>query len=76
MTNHDHTHPPRPGFFRTPTGWIITVVLLGLAVYLWVAHQAHVLAALPILVLLLCPLMHVFMHRGHGHGHNRPKDDT
>lgn len=74
MTDHDNIHPKRPGFFQTPTGWITTVVLLGLAVYLWVAHQAHVLAVLPILILLLCPLMHVFMHRGHRHDRHGPED--
>jgi hypothetical protein len=25
--------------------------------------------ALPLIILLACPLMHVFMHHGHGHGH-------
>jgi hypothetical protein len=34
--------------------------------FLWTEHQAHLLAALPYLILLLCPLMHIFMHRGHG----------
>jgi len=36
--------------------------------FLWTEHQAHLLAALPFLILLLCPLMHIFMHGGHGHG--------
>jgi hypothetical protein len=27
------------------------------------------LGILPYLLLLACPLMHVFMHRGHGAGH-------
>ena len=40
--------------------------------FLWTEHQAHLLAALPYLILLLCPLMHVFMHHGHS-GHH--KDD-
>ena len=35
----------------------------------WVEHQAHLLGALPYLLLLACPLMHVLMHRG-GHGHH------
>lgn len=30
-------------------------------------HEAHILGALPYLLLLLCPLMHLFMHGG-GHG--------
>ncbi len=43
--------------------------------FLWTEHQAHLLAALPYLILLLCPLMHVFMHGGHGSHGNHRKDD-
>jgi hypothetical protein len=32
---------------------------------------AHTLGALPYLLLAACPLMHVFMHHGHG-GHAHP----
>lgn len=35
---------------------------------LGIEHQAHLLGWLPWLFLLACPLMHVFMHGGHGHG--------
>lgn len=58
-------------FWRTPNG-LAAIVLIAIAgYYLLAEHQAHVFAALPWLVLLLCPLMHVFMHRGHGgHGHD------
>ena len=32
-------------------------------------HTAHVFGALPYVLLLACPLMHVYMHGGHGdHG--------
>ena len=40
----------------------ITLAMLG------IEHQAHLLGWLPWLFLLACPLMHVFMHGGHGHG--------
>jgi len=36
-------------------------------------HWRHVLDALPFLVVLACPLMHLFMH--HGHRHERRPDD-
>lgn len=36
--------------------------------FLFTEHQAHVIPYLPFLLLLLCPLMHLFMHRGHGAG--------
>jgi len=46
------------------------IVFLGAAgFFLWTEHKAHLLGALPFLVFLLCPLMHIFMHKGHG-GHH------
>jgi hypothetical protein len=33
-------------------------------------HRLHVLGYLPFLLLLACPLMHVFMHHGHSHGND------
>ncbi len=41
---------------------IIFAVLGGY--YLWMQHRAHVFQYLPLLVFLLCPLMHLF--GGHG----------
>nr|WP_304598712.1 DUF2933 domain-containing protein [Elioraea sp. Yellowstone] len=38
------------------------------ALYLLLEHTAHVFQWLPFGILLLCPLMHIFMHGGHG-GH-------
>lgn len=37
---------------------------------LWSEHRAHALGILPYLLLLACPLMHVFMHGGHGRHHD------
>jgi hypothetical protein len=37
-------------------------------------HYAHALGALPYLLLLACPLMHPFMHHGHG-GHGQASAD-
>ena len=34
--------------------------------FLWTEHRAHVIQYLPGVLVALCPLMHVFMHRGHG----------
>ncbi|XKH00876.1 DUF2933 domain-containing protein [Marinobacter nauticus] len=36
-------------------------------ILLWGEHKVHLLGALPWLILLACPLLHVFMHGGHGH---------
>ena len=43
------------------------IVFLGVAgFFLLTEHRAHVLGYLPFLIFLLCPLMHIFMHKGHG----------
>jgi hypothetical protein len=31
--------------------------------YLWTNHKSHIVAILPFLILLLCPILH-FFHRG------------
>lgn len=60
----------RPAW-RMPTGIaVIGFVLVG-AFYLLREQYGHVLGALPYLLLLACPLMHLFMHHGQGHGHDR-----
>jgi hypothetical protein len=44
------------------------MLILIIAFYVLREHWSHVVGAWPYLLLLLCPLMHVFRHRGHG-GH-------
>lgn len=56
----------KPMEWRPKVAWIVFAVIA--AFYLWTEHRAHLLGALPFLLLLACPLMHVFMHGGHGHG--------
>ena len=49
--------------------WLGACVFLAVAAFfLWEEHRAHLLGALPYVLLLLCPIVHLFMHRGHG-GH-------
>lgn len=57
----------------TPLGWVITLALAALGIYLFANHTGHIIAALPYLLLLACPLMHLFMHGSHGHHHGRPE---
>ena len=65
---HDHDENSPASFWGSRYG-IGLLVLGGIAAYfLLTEHLAHVIGALPILLLLACPLMHVFMHGGHGHG--------
>lgn len=74
MDNHPHGEPP-PGFWssRWALGWLVLGAVA--AFFLLAEHGAHVLGALPYLLLLACPLMHVFMHRGHGHHHHHHPHD-
>ena len=52
--------------FRIPFWLGACAFLLIATFFLWEEHRAHILGALPYLLLLACPLLHVFMHRGHG----------
>lgn len=59
----------KPGYLTSLHG-VATLILIGAALYfIFVEHGEHVLPYLPFMIILLCPLMHIFMHRGHG-GHN------
>ena len=58
----------RPSFWTSPFGRVATLAAVGASIYLYLVHKDHVLALLPYAFLAACPLMHMFMHRGHGHG--------
>lgn len=45
-----------------------------LVTYLLTRHQLHTLQLLPWVVLLACPLMHLFMHGEHRHQHHEVGD--
>jgi len=47
------------------------------AFFLFEEHRAHMLGVLPFFLVLLCPLLHVFMHgRGHGSGDHEGHEGT
>jgi hypothetical protein len=52
--------------------WLGACLFLAIALFfLWEEHRAHILGAVPYLLVMACPIIHLFMHRGHGHGHGR-----
>ena len=72
-TGHDQAKP----FLRTPGGIALLAFLAIAAFFLWTEHRAHLLGVLPWLLLAACPLMHLFMHGGHGgHGDHQGRGNN
>lgn len=72
----NHDHPPAPQPRRISRGTIALLAFLAIAAFfLFTEHRAHLFGFLPYLLVLACPLMHLF-HGGHGHGGHRhaPQD--
>jgi uncharacterized membrane protein len=78
---NDHEHPsdgPRP-FWKNKAG-VVLIMLLAIGLfYLVREHFGHISANWPYLILLACPLMHVFGHDHGRHGQhsespNKPRD--
>ena len=65
--------------------WVLLGFLAIAGFFLLIEHRAHVLGVLPFLLLLACPLLHLFHHGGHGrhggaskatgHAHERKGDE-
>jgi DUF2933 family protein len=68
-----HEHQGQP-WWRSATGIVCLGFLAVGAFFLLTEHTAHVFGVLPYLLILACPLMHLFMHHGHGGGHNHSAD--
>ncbi len=73
--SHRDAHDPveraaKRAWWRSPVTW--TFIAFGLvgALFLATAHPEHAWGYLPYALLLLCPILHLFGHRGHG-GHGR-----
>tara|TARA_R110002074_G_scaffold1_2_gene3 strand:- start:66 stop:362 length:297 start_codon:yes stop_codon:yes gene_type:complete len=63
----------KTSFWLTPKG-LSALGLIGAATYfLLIEHRQHVWQYLPFLILLACPFMHLFMHKGHG-GHSNHRE--
>lgn len=83
MPMHDHAQQhqgaQQEGSFWTSRAFLVCAAFLVIAgVLLWTEHLAHALGYLPYLLILACPLMHIFMHGGHGghggHAHRQRTD--
>ena len=50
---------------RIYVGWFAVAAVVALVIY--TGHGRHALYYLPFLIILACPLMHLFMHGRHHH---------
>jgi len=66
-----------PGSCSGRTGrWVFLGFVLIAGYFLLTEHRAHVVQFLPFVLLLACPLLHMFHgHGGHGGGDKRAKTD-
>lgn len=55
-------------------GLVFAGFVILAAIALAFEHRLHLVPYLPWLLLLACPLMHLFHHGGHGHRHERAED--
>lgn len=76
MSTTEHDHAPASRGSSGPSRPVKTALLMVAVVggfYLLREHWGHVAGNWVYLLLLACPLMHLFMHHGHG-GHQGHPD--
>ena len=70
--NHEHGHEQGASGGTSRAKWVFAAFIAIAAYFLITEHRAHLSGLLyywPFLLLLACPLLHMFMHGGHGsHG--------
>jgi hypothetical protein len=74
--DHDHRYEPDRDGMKSKAKWVFIGFALIAAYFLITEHKAHLSGYMqywPLLLVLACPLLHLFMHGGHGshadHGH-------
>lgn len=73
---HEQHCPPK-GFVKWFLSWrgiVATIALAALSFYLLTEHREHLALALPYILLLACPLSHIFGHRHGTAGQDKPEN--
>lgn len=68
MAEHHHesgSSQRQGGFLGSRAGIVLVVFLVVVGLLLTTEHRAHALGAGLWLLILACPLLHIFMHGGH-----------
>lgn len=76
MMSSPHSANTPPTFWRSKTGVALGMLLVIALLHLAREHYGHMLGLLPYMILLLCPLMHVFGHHHGGHSHHGETADS
>ncbi|MEX2131571.1 MAG: DUF2933 domain-containing protein [Pseudohongiellaceae bacterium] len=64
----------KSSFWMTDKGFIALLFIGAVTYFLFMEHRQHVYQWLPYVIIGLCPLMHIFMHRNHG-SHSEPGEN-
>jgi hypothetical protein len=77
--DHEHRHEPDGGNgMKSKAKWVFIGFAVIAAYFLIAEHKAHLSGYLqywPLLLVLACPLLHIFMHGGHGgHGDHQRRE--
>lgn len=62
------------GLFQSRWNVVLIAFLLIAGFFLFAEHRAHVFGILPFLLLLACPLLHLFGHGRHGRDESKSGD--
>lgn len=68
-----HGNARRSLWRRSRSGLALMGFLLIAGFFLVTEHRAHVLGALPFVLVALCPLLHLFGHGGHSHSDKKDR---
>lgn len=72
--NYQQAHAPNRRINRSK--WVLIALLAIGGFFLLTEHSAHLYGVLPFLLLLACPLMHLFHRHGDHGGHRSGVDVT